>query len=76
MGEKGREMDYQIWAGPSLGAFNAWVKDTYLESYDQRQAADVALHILKGAAYLQRINQLKLQGVGMPVELAKYIPSR
>lgn len=73
-GEKGREMDYQIWAGPSLGAFNAWVKGTYLENYQNRQAADVALHMLKGAAYLQRVNMLQMQGVQLPVELASYRP--
>ncbi len=76
IGEKGREMDYQIWAGPSLGAFNTWVKGTYLEAYDQRQAADVGLHILKGAAYLQRVNQLKLQGLGLTAEQGKYTPAR
>ena len=72
IGEKGREMDYQIWAGPSLGAFNSWVKGTYLEDYTRRFAVDVALHILKGAAYLQRINQLKLQGVSLSPSLASY----
>ena len=72
IGEKGREMDYQIWAGPSLGAFNRWVKGTYLEEYDRRFAVDVALHLLKGAAYLQRVNQLTLQGVSLSTELARY----
>jgi PfaD family protein len=71
-GEKGREMDYQIWAGPSLGAFNSWVKGTYLEDYTRRYAVDVALHMLKGAAYLQRVNQLKLQGVTLTTALASY----
>jgi len=71
-GEKGREMDYQIWAGPSLGAFNTWVKGTYLEDYTRRGAVDIALHLLKGAAYLQRVNQLKLQGVSLSTELASY----
>ena len=71
-GEKGREMDYQIWAGPSLGAFNSWVKGSYLEDYTRRSAVDVALHMLKGAAYLQRVNQLKLQGVSLSTELASY----
>ena len=73
-GEKGREMDYQIWAGPSLGAFNSWVKGTYLEAYTERKAVDVALHLLKGAAYLQRINQLKLQGVSLQQDLLNYTP--
>jgi len=72
IGEKGREMDYQIWAGPSLGAFNSWVKGSYLEEYSQRKAVDVALHLLKGAAYLQRVNQLKLQGVNLPQNLQGY----
>ncbi len=74
-GEKGREMDYQIWAGPSLGAFNAWVEGTYLEDYTKRTAADVALHMLNGAAYLERVNQLKGQGFNLPVELASYTPA-
>jgi trans-AT polyketide synthase/acyltransferase/oxidoreductase domain-containing protein len=74
-GEKGREMDYQIWAGPSLGAFNSWVKGTYLEAYTERKAVDVALHLLKGAAYLQRINQLKLQGVSLKQNLLNYVPT-
>ena len=71
-GEKGREMDYQIWAGPSLGAFNSWVKGSYLEDYQQRKAVDIALHLLKGAAYLQRINGLKLQGISFPAALLNY----
>lgn len=76
IGEKGREMDYQIWAGPSLGAFNAWVKGTYLEDYTQRQAADIGLHILRGAAYLMRVNQLKLQGVSLSTALGNYTPTK
>ena len=73
-GEQGREMDYQIWAGPSMGAFNSWVKDTYLADYTQRQVVDVAMHLLKGAAYLERINQLKRQGVSLSTDLSRYIP--
>lgn len=74
IGEKGREMDYQIWAGPSLGAFNSWVKDTYLVHYEQRKAVDVALHLLTGAAYLARITQLKYQGVTLDNSLLSYHP--
>ena len=73
-GEKGREMDYQIWAGPALGAFNSWVKGTQLEDYRNRKAAEVALVLLNGAAYLQRVNQLKLQGVELTTELASFTP--
>jgi PfaD family protein len=73
-GEPGREMDYQIWAGPSLGAFNAWVKGTYLSDYKKRDAPQVATHLMTGAAFLQRINTLRQQGMVIPVELAAYVP--
>jgi trans-AT polyketide synthase, acyltransferase and oxidoreductase domains len=36
-GEQGREMDYQIWCGPSMGSFNDWVRGTYLEDYQNRR---------------------------------------
>ncbi|MEL0657790.1 PfaD family polyunsaturated fatty acid/polyketide biosynthesis protein [Psychromonas arctica] len=74
IGEKGREMDYQIWAGPSLGAFNSWVKESYLSDYEQRKAVDIALHLLTGAAYLARINQLSYQGVSVHSSLLNYQP--
>jgi PfaD family protein len=75
IGEKGREIDYQIWAGPSLGAFNAWTKGTYLADYKERSGPDVALHLLTGAAYLQRVNQLQMLGVSLPVSLSRYTPT-
>lgn len=75
IGEKGREMDYQIWAGPSLGAFNSWVKESYLADFQQRKAVDVALHLLTGTAYLARINQLKYQGVNVHSSLLNYQPT-
>lgn len=74
VGEVGREMDYQIWAGPSLGAFNSWVQDSYLADYTQRKAVDIALHLLTGAAYLARINQLSYQGVSIDSSLINYHP--
>ncbi len=74
IGEEGREMDYQIWAGPALGAFNVWVKGTYLEDYQQRDAVKVATHILEGAAYLYRVQQLETQGLRLPAELKQYRP--
>ncbi|MCH4293524.1 PfaD family polyunsaturated fatty acid/polyketide biosynthesis protein [Shewanella sp. 3B26] len=73
-GEAGREMDYQIWAGPALGAFNGWSKGTYLDDYRERRAVDLALHLLSGAAYLHRVNTLKAQGVVLPSLVARYRP--
>ena len=75
-GTKGRELDYQIWCGPSMGAFNDWVKGTYLEEYQNRKAADVAEQIMQGAAYLYRIRALKMQGLGLPQLMEQFTPVR
>ncbi|MDM8516297.1 PfaD family polyunsaturated fatty acid/polyketide biosynthesis protein [Desulfobacterales bacterium HSG16] len=76
IGEKGREMDYQIWCGPCIGAFNAWVKNSYLEDVENRRVVDVAGHILRGAAFLYRIQMLRNQGVIVPPKLGRYVPER
>jgi PfaD family protein len=73
-GEPGREMDYQIWCGPAMGAFNDWARGSYLEAPEGRRAADVARQLLIGAAYLQRVQQLRAHGVTVPPELAGYSP--
>ncbi|NND15058.1 MAG: PfaD family polyunsaturated fatty acid/polyketide biosynthesis protein, partial [Eudoraea sp.] len=62
-GTPDRVLDYQIWCGPSMGAFNDWVKGTYLAHYENRKVADVAEQIMEGAAYLYRVQSLKMQGV-------------
>jgi len=74
-GEKGREMDYQVWCGPSMGAFNDWVRGSYLEKPEQRRVTDVAHHLLHGAAYLYRLQQLKLQQLSLPLRFMAYRPS-
>ncbi len=73
-GEPGREMDYQIWCGPSMGAFNAWVRGTYLEEVGNRRVVEVARHILTGAAYAWRVQALRAQGVGFSPACAAYRP--
>jgi len=75
-GTPDRTLDYQIWCGPSMGAFNDWVKGTYMESYQNREAADVAEQIMQGAAYLFRIQTLRTQGVKFPIEVEKFVPER
>jgi trans-AT polyketide synthase/acyltransferase/oxidoreductase domain-containing protein len=62
-GEPGRELDYQIWCGPSMGAFNQWVKGSRLENWEHRRVADLGLQLLYGAAYLSRLQYLVLHGV-------------
>ncbi len=76
IGEKGREMDYQIWCGPAMGAFNDWVKGTYLEHAPNRNVADINLQILTGAAYMYRIRILEAQGVKLAQSLIQYIPEK
>jgi PfaD family protein len=73
-GEAGRELDYQIWCGPAMGAFNDWVRGSYLEAPEQRRAADIARQIMAGAAYLLRVQQLRAYGVSLPPEIAAYRP--
>ncbi|MGF1934229.1 MAG: PfaD family polyunsaturated fatty acid/polyketide biosynthesis protein [Nostoc sp. ChiQUE02] len=73
-GEKGREMDYQIWCGPAMGSFNDWVRGSYLSESNNRQVVDVANHIMTGAAFLYRIQSLKIQGLQMPAYYSEYRP--
>jgi hypothetical protein len=75
-GEPGREMDYQIWCGPSMGSFNDWTRGSYLSEPDHRHVADVALQVLTGAAYLARLRSLALQGVHLSAALDQYHPER
>lgn len=62
-GVAGRELDYQIWCGPAMGAFNQWVKGTRLEAPENRRVADVAQQLLVGAAYLSRLHYLTMLGI-------------
>ena len=62
-GESSRRIDYQIWCGPAMGAFNEWSKGSFLEDVARRQVVPVALNILFGAAVLLRAHQLMLQGI-------------
>ena len=62
-GDPSRTIDYQIWCGPAMGAFNEWVKGSFLEEPEHRGVVTVALNILHGAALLTRINALRSQGV-------------
>ena len=73
-GVKERLTDMQIWCGPAMGSFNDWVKGSYLADYQNREAADIAEHIMKGAAYLYRVQALKTQGLQLTTALSSYVP--
>jgi len=74
-GEPGREMDYQIWCGPSMGSFNDWSRSTYLAAPENRHVADVTAHLFAGAAWQYRVQQLKLAGVDLPSRFQNYYPA-
>ncbi len=74
-GENGRETDYQIWCGPSMGVFNDWVHGTYLESLENRSVVDIANHLLSGCVYQHRIQQLKLANLELADSVYdRYLP--
>lgn len=73
-GEPGRELDYQIWCGPAMGAFNDWARGSYLERPEGRSAPDVARQLMVGAAYLFRVRQIQAQGAALPAALRTYRP--
>ena len=65
-GEAGRAVDYQVWCGPAMAAFNEWVRGTFLERPSERRVALVARNILYGAAVLTRARALASQGMAIP----------
>lgn len=69
-----RRMDYQIWCGPAIGAFNQWVKGSFLESHENRKTAEVALNLLLGACICTRISFLRAQGMDLPAEITAFNP--
>jgi trans-AT polyketide synthase, acyltransferase and oxidoreductase domains len=74
-GEKGREVDYQIWCGPAMGSFNDWARGTYLEAVKNRHVVDIANHLMIGTGYLYRIQSLKLQGLQLHDSYTQYYPA-
>jgi PfaD family protein len=73
-GTPGRAQDYQLWCGPALGGFNAWVRGSFLESVEARTVVQIALNLLEGAAVVQRAQQLRSLGVSVPPEAFNFRP--
>ncbi len=69
-----RKVDYQVWCGPAMGAFNEWTKGTFLETVENRLAETVCHNLLVGAAYLTRLNELRNQGLGIKATTAAFAP--
>lgn len=73
-GDPSRKMDYQIWCGPSMGAFNQWVKGSFLEKPENRKTVTVAMNLLCGAAVATRVNWLRNQGAVLPTNVGRFSP--
>ena len=69
-----RKIDYQIWCGPAMGAFNEWVRGSFLEAPENRRAVTVAKNILYGAAVMTRCAALRNQGIPVPAEAVQVVP--
>lgn len=74
VGEPQRAMDYQIWCGPAMGAFNEWVAGTHLGDAATRSVADVAWNLLSGTAFHIRVRQLAVAGITLPPGLSAFRP--
>lgn len=75
VGESDRSLDYQIWCGPAMGAFNDWARGSYLQAPERRHVADVARQLMHGAAYLARVEQLRLAGLRLPSAVRDFRPA-
>lgn len=75
-GEESRAMDYQIWCGPAMAAFNDWVRGSFLEEPKNRDVVTIALNILEGAAALTRASQLRTFGLDVPPAAFQFAPTR
>jgi trans-AT polyketide synthase/acyltransferase/oxidoreductase domain-containing protein len=73
-GEPSRQMDYQVWCGPAMGAFNEWVRSSCLEPPEGRSVSTVALNLLHGAAVLTRAHALRVQGLAVPPDAIRLVP--
>jgi PfaD family protein len=73
-GDATRQVDYQIWCGPAMGAFNEWARGSFLEEPANRRVGVIALNLLHGAGVTTRINALRNQGVRLSSDLAGITP--
>ncbi|MGH7058163.1 MAG: PfaD family polyunsaturated fatty acid/polyketide biosynthesis protein [Acetobacteraceae bacterium] len=73
-GEPARRLDYQVWCGPAMGAFNEWAKGSFLEQPRNRRVVTAAFNILYGAAVLLRLQTLRSQGLPLPRDWSRLMP--
>ncbi|MBI1944199.1 MAG: PfaD family polyunsaturated fatty acid/polyketide biosynthesis protein [Deltaproteobacteria bacterium] len=73
-GDDKRALDFQIWSGPALGAFNAWVQGSFLEPLEARTVGQIAWNLLEGAAVVTRAAALRAAGCPLPDQAFLFTP--
>lgn len=73
-GDKSRQMDFQVWCGQAMGAFNAWSVDTHFAAASARKVADVAHALLVQTAILKRAAAFADAGGTVPDAVAAVRP--
>lgn len=73
-GDADRQIDYQVWCGPGIGAFNEWTRGSFLEKPENRSVVTVAMNLLVGAAVQTRSNWLINQGISLPDDVRYFSP--
>ncbi|MBU1109448.1 MAG: PfaD family polyunsaturated fatty acid/polyketide biosynthesis protein [Candidatus Riflebacteria bacterium] len=73
-GDESRKLDFQIWCGAAMGAFNEWAKGSFFENQANRKAVDVSMNMLYGAALELRLTQLRGQGIVLHADLNQVSP--
>ncbi len=57
-----------------MGAFNEWVKGSFLQPPENRSVVQIALNLLEGAASVTRAHQLRSYGAPIPAAAYRYQP--
>ena len=73
-GDPQRKIDYQIWCGPAMGAFNEWTRGSILEDTANRSIVTVAMNLLYGACVQLRANWLRYQGLALKSDIGRVRP--
>lgn len=73
-GDLKRIKDFQVWCGPSMGAFNEWVAGSFLADPDNRGFETMTMNLLFGACVAIRRANLIHAGITLPADAGRYAP--
>src|SRR3990167_3009361 len=73
-GDTNRKIDYQIWCGPAMGAFNKWVDGSFLADLNARTVQQIGRNLLEGAVVILRAQQARCYGLPLPGNVFDFRP--